>query len=79
VTGVATGAEASLEELQQVKAAVNIPVLVGSGVTLANVERYLAVADALIVGSSFKVDGHWANGVDAERIKAFMNRVNELR
>ncbi len=79
VTGVATGTEASLEELQRVKAAVNIPVLVGSGVTRANVERYLAVADALIVGSSFKVDGHWANGVDAERVKAFMNRVNELR
>ncbi|MEW5958980.1 MAG: BtpA/SgcQ family protein [Chloroflexota bacterium] len=79
VTGVATGAEASLEELQQVKAAVNIPVLVGSGVTLENVERYLAMADALIVGSSFKVAGHWANGVDAARVRAFMSRVNRLR
>ncbi len=79
VTGVATGTEASMEELQQVKEAVDIPVLVGSGVTTDNVDRYLAVADALIVGSYFKIDGHWANTVDVERIQAFMNKVNGLR
>ncbi|MFN8455105.1 MAG: BtpA/SgcQ family protein [Anaerolineae bacterium] len=79
VTGVATGQEASLEELQQVKAAVNIPVLVGSGVTVENVERYLAVADALIIGSYFKKGGHWIQGVDFERVKRFMEKVNKLR
>lgn len=79
VTGVATGTEASLEELQQVKAAVNIPVLVGSGVTQANVARYLAVADALIVGSYFKEEGHWARPVVPNRVKAFMDTVNRLR
>jgi len=79
VTGVATGAEASLEELQRVKAAVEIPVLVGSGVTTENVAPYLRVADGLIVGSYFKYEGHWANGVDAARVKAFMARVDELR
>lgn len=79
VTGVATGAEASLEEIEQVKAAVDIPVLVGSGVTIENIDRYLAVADALIIGSYFKYNGRWAQGVDAERVKGFMNRVNQLR
>jgi membrane complex biogenesis BtpA family protein len=79
VTGVATGTEASLEELQQVKQAVKIPVLVGSGITLENVESYLAVADALIVGSHFKQDGLWSNGVKFERVKTFMDRVNTLR
>ncbi len=79
VTGAATGAEASLEELKQVKEAVNIPVLVGSGVTLENVGRYLALAEALIVGSYFKQGGHWTQGVDFERVKSFMKRVNELR
>lgn len=79
VTGVATGTEASLEELQQVKAAVQIPVLVGSGVTVENVERYLAVADALIIGSYFKQGGHWTQTVDFERVKQFMERVNRLR
>lgn len=79
VTGVATGQEASLEELQRVKAAVDIPVLVGSGVTVENVEAYLAVADALIVGSYFKHGGHWTEGVDFERVRRFMDRVNALR
>jgi uncharacterized protein len=79
VTGVATGTEASLEELQQVKAAVQIPVLVGSGVTAENVDRYLAVADALIIGSYFKQGGHWTQGVDFERVKNFMEKVNKLR
>lgn len=79
VTGAATGTEASLEELQQVKEAVTIPVLVGSGVTLDNVDRYLAVADALIVGSYFKLGGHWSQAVDFERVKTFMQKINTLR
>jgi membrane complex biogenesis BtpA family protein len=79
VTGVATGAEASMEELRKVKEAVDIPLLVGSGVTLANVEAYLAVADALIVGSYFKEGGHWAQGLDSERVQSFMKKVSSLR
>jgi hypothetical protein len=79
VTGVATGQEASLEELAQVKAAVDIPVLVGSGVTVDNVAHYLTIADALIIGSYFKKEGHWTQGVDFERVKLFMEKVNRLR
>jgi hypothetical protein len=78
VTGVATGQEASLAELQRVKAAVQIPVLVGSGVTVENVGRYLAVADALIIGSYFKQGGYWMQPVDLERVKVFMDRVRKL-
>ncbi|MDX1520342.1 MAG: BtpA/SgcQ family protein [Anaerolineae bacterium] len=79
VTGVATGTEANLEELEAVANAVDIPVLVGSGVTVENVEDYLRLADALIIGSYFKYDGHWAKGVEAERVRQFMNKVNRLR
>lgn len=79
VTGIATGTEANLEELRAVKQAVQIPVLVGSGVTTENVDRYLDVADALIVGSYFKYNGLWHKGVDSERVKAFMAKVNRLR
>lgn len=79
VTGVSTGLAASPEELAQVKAAVNIPVLVGSGVTLNNVDQYLAVADVLIIGSYFKQNGHWSQGVDFERVKNFMDKVKRLR
>jgi len=79
VTGLATGEAASLEDILVTKKAVKkIPVLVGSGVTLQNVESYL-VADALIVGSYFKVDGDWKNAVDLTRTKEFMDKVKYLR
>lgn len=79
VTGASTGAFASLEELQRVKNAVTIPVLVGSGITIENVADYLAIADALIVGSYFKKGGHWSQAVDFERVRRFMEIVRQLR
>jgi len=79
VTGAATGMTASLDELARVKKAVQIPVLVGSGVTVDNVEEYLALADALIIGSYFKHDGHWTQGVNVERVQAFMAKVQRSR
>ncbi|MDQ7821440.1 MAG: BtpA/SgcQ family protein [Candidatus Eremiobacteraeota bacterium] len=79
VTGVSTGAETDMEELAAVKDAVTIPVLVGSGITLENMERYLGRADALIVGSYFKYDGLWRNGVDPGRVKAFMKKARAIR
>ena len=63
----------------KVKAAVKIPTLVGSGVTVQNVHDYLAASDALIVGSHFKVQGHWANPVEKQRVEDFMTRVKSLR
>ncbi len=79
VTGAHTGAEASPAEVRAVKAAVAIPVLVGSGVTLANLGRYLAAADALIVGSYFKTDGRWQSPLDPARVAAFMKKAAGLK
>ncbi|MCK5474961.1 MAG: BtpA/SgcQ family protein [Candidatus Pacebacteria bacterium] len=79
VTGIATGCEANLEEVESVKKGVKIPVLVGSGVTYENVESYLKTADALIVGSYFKEEGCWENEVDYARVKKFMDKVNIIR
>lgn len=62
----------------EVKRAVKIPVLIGSGVTLDNVRNYLD-ANALIIGSYFKREGYWANGVDPDRVKKFMEHISKLR
>ncbi|KAM8890135.1 uncharacterized protein F13E9.13, mitochondrial [Synchiropus picturatus] len=78
VTGTATGLQADVCELRDVSQAVRIPVLVGSGVTHDNVDRYLE-ASGVIVGSHFKKDGKWTNAVDPERVKHFMGRVHHLR
>ncbi len=78
VTGVHTGSEADIKELNKVKENTGLPVIVGSGVNVDNVNQYLPIADALIVGSYFKKDGYWANDVDYERVKQFMNTVYQL-
>lgn len=54
VTGSSTGKEASTNEIEDVKKTVKIPVLVGSGITLNNLEAYFNISDAMIVGSYFK-------------------------
>jgi membrane complex biogenesis BtpA family protein len=79
ITGISTGLEAKVEEIEAVKKSVKIPVLVGSGVTLKNLESYLNISDGLIVGSYFKKNGYWENGLDYDRISTFMEKVNSLR
>lgn len=71
VTGAETGAAVATEELRDVRAAVNLPVIVGSGATPDTVADLLALADAVIVGSWIKRDGAWSNPVDPQRAAAF--------
>ncbi|XP_010023197.1 PREDICTED: uncharacterized protein F13E9.13, mitochondrial-like, partial [Nestor notabilis] len=78
LTGTATGLPTDPQELKEVKDAVKIPVLIGSGVTLENVRNYLD-ANALIIGSYFKKEGYWANAVDPDRVKKFMEHISKLR
>ena len=44
-----------------------------------NIADFFPHADAFIIGSYFKVDGHWANPVDARRVEKLMEIVNRLR
>ena len=76
LTGAATGEAASADELRAVYAATKLPVLVGSGVTAENLKTYLPLADAFIVGSHFKQDGHWANPLDPERIRRLLRALD---
>ncbi|XP_032892350.1 uncharacterized protein F13E9.13, mitochondrial-like [Amblyraja radiata] len=78
VTGIATGQETDPAQLKEVKEALKIPVLVGSGVSYENMEQYMA-ADGFIIGSHFKKAGYWANELDTERIKKFMSKIHQLR
>ena len=73
LTGAATGEAASADELRAVRAATKLPVLVGSGIAADNLKTYLPLADAFIVGSHFKRDGHWANPLDPDRIRRLLD------
>ncbi|XP_029688129.1 uncharacterized protein F13E9.13, mitochondrial-like [Takifugu rubripes] len=78
ITGAATGEQANPEELRAVSQSVRIPVLIGSGVTHDNLERYVD-ANGMIIGSHFKEGGHWANAVAPQRVKRLMEKRNSLQ
>ena len=75
VTGQRTGDGVDVAELRTVRAATQLPLLVGSGVTEANVGEILAVADGVIIASALKEDGVWWNPVSEARVRSFMRVV----
>jgi hypothetical protein len=80
VSGLTAGAETDSQILQQVKSAVpNTVVFANTGVRLENVEKQLSIADGAVVGTTFKKDGVFENGVDAARVKKFMDKVKAFR
>lgn len=72
VTGASTGIEANVEDVNAVIDSVTIPVLIGSGIDICNFEKYFKYCDGFIIGSHFKVNGYWANEIDENRVKKFM-------
>lgn len=79
VTGTVTGRPPRAEDLTAVRAATRLPVIVGSGVTEENLAEHFPLADAFIVGSHFKREGHWEARVEPERVRAFMDAARRLR
>lgn len=75
VTGAATARPADPAEVAAVRQAVGCAVLLGSGVTPESVAALAPHAHGLIVGSSLKRDGHWANEPDARRVAAMVRAV----
>lgn len=80
VSGITAGAETDSEVLKRVKDAVpNTVVFANTGVRLENFERQLTIADGAIVGTTFKHEGRFENGVSKERVKQFMDEVKKFR
>jgi membrane complex biogenesis BtpA family protein len=77
VTGTRTGVAPAADDLREVRAAVTLPVLVGSGVTADNLPDLLPDASALIVGSAAKVGGLWSNPVCPERAQRLASAFRE--
>lgn len=80
VSGPMTGQAVELSDIREVKEAIpETPVIANTGVRLENVKDILAVADAAIVGTSFKKDGDTWNPVDPDRVSRFMDFVGSVR
>lgn len=79
LTGEGTGQATKITDLDQVYGQVDIPILIGSGITLYNVKHYYGRTAALIVGSYFKKHGKWINSIDQDRVTKFMDCISSLR
>jgi membrane complex biogenesis BtpA family protein len=80
VSGLTAGVEASVDALRAAKAAAgDTPVFANTGVRLENIEEQLAIADGAFTGTAFKRDGYIWNEVDESRVRAFMQKVRDVR
>ena len=79
ITGRSTSEEADINELQKVRKTCDLPILIGSGITINNIDKYWNNADGFIIGSHFKKDGYWKNSLDKNRINEFMLKVKRLQ
>jgi membrane complex biogenesis BtpA family protein len=71
VSGAGTGLAAELADVERVRrTAPATKILLGSGVTLANLRDFLPFADGFIVGTSLKVGGKVSNPVEPKRVAA---------
>ena len=77
VSGAATGEPASPDEVRDVVRAMRVPVLVGSGITSANLTRF-STAHGFIVGSSVKEGGVWSNPLDRDAVRALAGAFAKL-
>ncbi len=77
VTGYRTGDAPNKEEIIEIKESTQLPVLIGSGASLENIEDLLKYANGVIVASSLKEKGVWWNPVDYDRAQSFMEKVRK--
>ena len=79
VTGLVTGEAPQPADVLAVKQKTHLPVILGSGITAANLAQFFPAADGFIVGSEFKKGGHWVNTVDVKRVEKFMAAHRRLK
>lgn len=72
VTGTSTGAPTDPGDLEAVRAATSLPVVVGSGATAETISALIDLADSVIVGSALKKGGRWDGALDGRRVSRFM-------
>ena len=80
VSGPITGEPVDRSDLSSVRDAVqSVPVFANTGVNIDNVREIMGLADGVVIGTHFKVDGQTWNPVDGARVKRFMDVVAKLR
>lgn len=80
VAGIHAGSDPETTWIKNMKtAAGDTKVFCNTGCKKENIREKLSVADGAFVGTTFKVDGKFENFVDYNRVKEFMDVVNDFR
>lgn len=80
VSGLTAGSVTDSETLKIVKDAVRrTPVFANTGCRVDTIAHQLQHADGAVVGTAFKVDGVFENGVDRARVVEFMQAARSAR
>lgn len=80
ITGRKTGGETEVNDVVRVKKALpEVPLVVGSGVTIENVDNYLPYIDAIIVTTGLNKGGGVENEPDPVSISKFMEKIKNYR
>jgi membrane complex biogenesis BtpA family protein len=79
VTGRFTGEAADQADLRSVRQASSLPILIGSGMTPENVKQLVPLADAFIVGSTFRGNGRYLGQLDPEHLAVFVSAFHMAR
>jgi len=66
-TGQRTGSATDIDEIRGIQEGTQLPVIVGSGVTVDNAAELLSIADGAIVASWVKEGGNWWQPVSIDR------------
>ena len=73
-SGSRTGDATPVSEVEGIREASDLPVVVGSGMSVDNADALLSACHGAIVASSLKENGRWWGRVSTERVRAFMDR-----
>jgi membrane complex biogenesis BtpA family protein len=80
ITGLKTGGETKVEDVKRVREKLpEAPLIVGSGVTVENVNRYLPFVDGIIVSTGLKLEGKEHEVFDPARVSKLMEKVADYR
>ncbi len=80
VSGATAGSATDMNVLETTKNAIpDTPVFANTGCREETIAGIFKIADGAVVGTTFKKDGKFANQVDIERVKRFMEAANKAR
>jgi len=79
ITGAGTGKPVVVEDLQNLREKLTIPLLIGSGVTAQTITELIKNCDGAIVGSYFKTSGNINLPTDINRVRELVEAVKNSR